>query len=166
MNEKFEAKLEKIRTHLKNNKERYYIGITCFVAGGVAYAILRGPQVTNNYIAPTGEGVGNNFGDDLTVNIQHVSRFGNKLGAGGNKVIELDENFMPKRQPAFNTQHQLALELGVSDQTVRDCLNNGKPINGNPYMRLHEWITAMFGDENGNINEQAQEWLESRNLAA
>jgi hypothetical protein len=138
----FKEKVERIKNHIKEHKEKYIIGATCVMAGlatGYVVGKRRGSALGEAVQATTPVmSLDRCKIKDSTFLQQTISVYGNVIGRPGNEVIDLTNGKI------FGSQTLAALDTGVSnDAMFKHLQGDYDNLNGRQFARLKDIRATM-----------------------
>src|SRR5580765_4685076 len=144
----FKEKVERIKNHIKEHKEKYIIGATCVIAGlatGYVVGKRRGSALGEAVQATTlVMSLDRCKIKDSSFLQQTISIYGNVIGRPGNEIIDLTTG------KVFGSQTLAAQDAGVSNNRMWKHLSGeGGDLNGRNFARIRDMHAIMpdFSDD-------------------
>jgi len=123
---------EKIKKHIKEHKEAYIAGATGVAIGAVGMLLYCLKTGKFNTTTITNQGVGTNLGVTNVIQ-QTISKYGNKIGHPGNRVIDT------QAWKCYESQTLAALDAGVTNSAMQRHLDGKTPhLNERTFKRLSD----------------------------
>jgi hypothetical protein len=148
--EETETRIEKVKRHIRENRNAYVVGGVCLTIGIIVGAIVgkkysKTVQIFANVANVIEDGDENTIVSNAFY--QRVSKYGRPLGRHGNSVREIDP-YTGRTIHEYATQLLAARDAGVSNSSMSRHLD-GKflNLNGRTFERMDlEWL---YDDMNG-----------------